>query len=460
MEQCCELPFGYVYTPMAPCASENTSVVDCKSEALPPVLCLSCLTYINKFAKLDPTKNVWECPLCGSEENVMDPSLIQQGGLLSSVLSTPIVEYRQQIHTSQLTDDGTNKPCRNYILVLDSNLNSEEAHAVAIAVQTVCTPKEGDDSDVQIGLIVFDKSIAMYQLGLSGMASADLCTIKQANSDEHLANRRSQILKRPYLATVRPGNEDDMSYLWRCISAVYGTTLSGDSGDVQSSPEEAPQPMSRLDKLKQRKEARQRQEAQASGKIKASSTPNESPWVRAKSKAASAHPYRCTGEALQCAIDLATISQTKTFGRSQILLFTNGCPNVGDGSVVAPDYGGNSRRALNSSSHRQKPDVIQQERLSSAVQYFEKLAEVAQEHEVGVDVFCTGTKQCYNYWLASLLGAIFCKPARSLCTQRMHQVPTNWACPSSKRWSSPPVGMLSPMNRLPRHTCDTTWISS
>jgi hypothetical protein len=362
LETSCELPFGYVWTPMAPCSKENVTVVDCKGEALPPVLCLSCLTYINKFAKLDAEKNVWECPLCGSDENVLEPSLIQQGGPLSSALSTPIVEYRQQLHMGEYEGEF---PSRTYILVLDTNLSREEANAVGLAVEAVCTPREGEI--VKLGLIVFDKSVAMYQLGLSGMASADLCTTKQANSDEHLQNRRSQILKRPYIVTIKAA-DDDFSFLWRCISAVYGTTLTGESA-ADSTPGESPQPVSRLEKLKQRKEARQRQEALDNAQNSASATPRESPWVKAREKAASSHAYRCTGEAIQCAIDLATISQAKAFGRTQILLFTNGCPNLGDGSVVAPDHSFATPKSFSSSSfHRLKPDVIQPERLATAVQ--------------------------------------------------------------------------------------------
>ena len=382
MENCLELPMGFVWTPMAPLNQEiNAAVVDCGGEALPPAICVSCLTYINMHAKL-LDDNRWECPLCGSDENILEESLIKQGGLLSAALSTPIVEYHQKFrHAERL--EAKISSC-TYIFVLDANLSRTEANAVGEAVQAACTPKDGDDCEVKIGLIVFDKRVAMYQLGLSGMAAADLCTIKQANSDEHLANRKSQILKRPYLVTIRPGG-DDMSYLWRCLSAVFGTTVSGDSAGVDDSPEEAPKALSRLELLKQRKEARQMQQAQKDGSI--SRAPRESPWVKAHAKKATIHPSRCTGEALQCAIDLATISQSKTSGRSHILLITNGCPNLGDGSVVLPNMDKSSQRRT---PNRVKPDVIEPERLTSAVQYFDKLAEVAQEHEVGIDVFCTG----------------------------------------------------------------------
>ena len=383
MENCLELPMGFVWTPMAPLTEgSNAAMVDCNGEALPPVLCTSCLSYINMHAKLLPD-NRWDCPLCGSDENVLDEKLIQQGGLLSSALSTPIVEYRQKFRHSDRLEAAISS-C-TYIFVLDANLSRAEANAVGEALEAACVPKDSeDDCEVKIGLIVFDKHIGMYQLGLSGMAAADLCTINQANSDEHLANRKSQILKRPYLATIRPGS-NDMSYLWRCISAVFGTTVSGDNTGVSDSPEEAPRAPSRLEVLKQRKELRQRQQAQREGNV--SREPRESPWMKAQVKKATIHPSRCTGEALQCAIDLATISQSKTNARSQILLFTNGCPNLGDGSVVSSSSKNYSKRKLN---HRIKPDVIEPERLTSAVQYFEKLAEVAQEHEVGIDVFCTG----------------------------------------------------------------------
>jgi Sec23/Sec24 zinc finger/Sec23/Sec24 trunk domain len=367
---------------MAPCPKESLAVVECKGEALPPVLCLSCLAYINQFAKLDVAKSTWECPLCGSDENVLDPKLIAQGGLLSSALSTPIVEFRQEFHAPE-AKNGKNS--RSIILVFDANLSKEDAKAAAAAVQSVCKETEEETS---IGLIVFDKSMAMYQLGLSGMASADVCTIRQANSDEHLANRKSQIQTRPYLATIREG---DMSCLWRCISAVYGTDLSDDTDEDESGHEEADPPQSRLEMLKQRKEARKRHQA-LKEKQQSGSAPQESPWVKMHEKKSSSHPMRCTGEALQCAIDLATISQAQTGSRTQILLFTNGCPNLGDGSVVSTEKAAAPQGRV--AVGRVKPDVIDPDRLTSAVQYFEKLAEVAQEHEVGIDVFCSGKCSC------------------------------------------------------------------
>jgi len=362
------------------------AVVDCGGEALPPAICLSCLTYINQYSKL-LDNNRWECPLCGSDENVLDDKLIQQGGLLSAALSTSIVEYHQKFQHAQPLG-ATISTC-TYIILLDANLSRREANAVGEAIQFACRPKPGENYEVKIGLIVFDRTVAMYQLGLSGMAAADVCTIQQATSDDHLANRKSQILQRPYLATIRPDGDDDMSYLWRCISAVFGTTVGGDSSLAVDFPEEAPKVVSRLEMLKQRKEARQRQQALVDGTI--SGAPRESPWARAHAKKSTLHPSRCTGEALQCAIDLATISQSKTNTRSQILLFTNGCPNIGDGSVVIPEMDRSSKRKTPS---RTKPaDVIKPARLSSAVQYFEKLAAVAQEHEVGIDVFCTGAHE-------------------------------------------------------------------
>ena len=427
METCCELPFGFVWTPMAPCSQGSMSVVDCKGEALPPVLCLSCLSYINMYAKLDSVNNTWECPLCGSDENVLDPTLlVSPDGILSSALATPMVEFRQQFHRLfDTSNTNTNKiTSHTYILVLDANLNREEANAVGRAIQEICCNNHTQQNEeIHIGLIVFDKTIAMYQLGLSSMTCADVCTIHQANSNEHLINRKSQIQNRPYLATLQQqarsgaagggggaGHGDDLSCLWRCLSAVYGTRLGGDpSHDVDSTttsslPGEHPQPppMSRLEKLKQRKESRLRRD-QAHKNPKdpdhdVSLLPQESPWVRAQHRKAHRHPYRCTGEALQCAIDLATISQANAnynnTSHVQILLFTNGCPNLGDGSVVVVSESGtvdtNKKSKRYPLVQRVKPDVIDPERLAGAVTYFEKLASIAQEHEVGIDVFCTG----------------------------------------------------------------------
>lgn len=386
LEKAGELPFGFVWTPMAPNTNKKIEVVDCRGEALPPVICLTCLAYVNMY--IETKDNVWTCPFCRSE-NVLEEKSIRPGGLLSSALSAPVVEFRQHLHQDNQNNNNNiivanTRPIETYILVLDSNLSKEDVKGVGKAVQSVCIPKAAqDDVEIHLGLIVFDKNIAMYQLGLSGMAAADVCTMRQANSDEHLLNRKVQIQQRPYLATIR-GNDDDLAGLWGCLSAVYGTALDLEEGDSNSSGTTDTPQMSRLEKLKQRKEARLRQEQQQQ-EGQAVINPQESPWVAAHNRATASSHKRCTGEAMQCAIDLATMGKTKeTSGRTHILLFTNGCPNLGDGNVVARKRGSSSKKS------RHKADVVDSERLTSAVQYFEETAKHAADNEVGIDVFCTG----------------------------------------------------------------------
>ena len=60
----------------------------------------------------------------------------------------------------------------------------------------------------------------------------------------------------------------------------------------------------------------------------------------------------------------------------------NGCPNVGDGSVVLPqDVDDNPKK---------KHDVIDPDMLIKSVEFFDLMANVALEAGVGIDVFCAG----------------------------------------------------------------------
>jgi hypothetical protein len=140
--------------------------------------------------------------------------------------------------------------------------------------------------------------------------------------------------------------------------------------------------------LRERKEARiRRQQSSSSGPgddDEGDHALAKSPWTLAKEEAKSAPPVRCTGEAIQCAIDLATAGSTNTARTSRILLFTDGCPNYGDGSVVSSEAAstapGRGRAVLNVDPHT----------LSRAVQYFDIIARSASEAGVAIDVFCTG----------------------------------------------------------------------
>jgi len=378
IENTCELPIGFIWTPLSP--NNNMTTIQTNGETLLPVLCLTCLAYCNLFATFDLATGVWICPLCEAK-NVAPTESFSLNGPLSPVLVSPALEFRQSFPNSCSHDLDV---C-NVVFVLDANLPCNEAQAVGSVARSILAEIADAPCQINLGLIVFGKDVSIYQLGVYGMASADVFANHTGLTEDHLNDRS-------YLMTVEKG-DTDLDSLLRCISAVYGVAVSTENDENDNSGN-SPAPVSRMDQLRQRKEERlRRQQASSSGGGGASSAEEthfslaKSPWTMAKEKAKAATPRRCTGEAVQCAIDLATAGSSNEARTSRILLFTNGCPNFGDGTVVSSDVAVTS--ATNDS--KSAPDAVDPPSLARAVQYFDIIARSASEAGVGIDVLCSGS---------------------------------------------------------------------
>ena len=382
LENSCELPFGFVWTPMS--RNNNVALVECRGESLPPVLCLNCLAYLNMYADMDAKTGIWQCPFC-DHSNVAPVEDFAEGGRLSSVSAAPVVEFHQRLGPQSVDEDPVDL-C-TYVLVVDGNLAGEEAKAITTAMQSFLNDYFAGNSHparVQLGLVVFDKTISMYHLGNQGMASADLYTAEEVNDEESLICKKQSLRERPYLALVEPG--DGLSSLWRCLSAVFGVSVETRQTRSETETGNSSQ-SSRAEMLRRRKDARKRKKIlERDGKPNNMQAAASSPWVTNKEKSATL-PSRCTGEAIQCAIDMTTLDDMSR--TSRILLFTNGCPNIGDASVVV---GGDTIRVDSpvSRQNRHSPDVVDPGMLVKAVKYFDLTANYALENGVLVDVFCTG----------------------------------------------------------------------
>lgn len=385
LENSCELPFGFVWTPMAPCNEEAVAIVECPTDALPPVLCLTCLAYMNPNCKLDPRTGVWNCPLC-DQENVAPVREFKEGQLLHQVLKSPIVEYHQpMLEPKPLGPEEPDDSC-TYIFVVDANLPAEDAHAIVTAVESFVAENPKENPKVKLGLVVFDDTVLMYQLGLSGVASADIYTPMDAAQEdvEALIARKAMLDSRAYLMQdVDP--DHSLDNLRRCISAVFGVPVQKSSADTEK-------PMSRQEMLQRQKETRMRKEQvkqhhHQNGSADDNKTPIESPWVKHRQESKSKHPKRSTGEAIQCALDLTGVGSHPS-RTSRILLFTNGCCNSGEFSVVAP--ADESTAIAKRRNKKHNVDFVDTNALAKAVEYFDMTANFALETGVGIDVLCTG----------------------------------------------------------------------
>jgi len=442
----CELPFGFLYTPMAATEDdqeESHTQVPCIGEGLPPVLCLTCLAYLNLYATFDDKQpGIWYCALCGSK-NAAPSQLLQlqqqqprSSNTINPVLVSPQLEFRQPLpslvrHPNPPTTKNKIKVPIHLILVVDANLPKEEAHEIPrVLRRALQQTRDNHDSTMEyhLGFIVFDQFVSIYQLGLSGMACADVfSSTEDGLTLEHLQNRQ-------YLTPHEPRSSDNhdesssssaaLDRLTMCISAVFGVVEEGDKenrqllssssmdGDAIMAAATPPKPLSRLEMLKQRKaerlkkQAAQQQQQQHSVESPSQGTASQqqqqeqphissklSPWMQARqpeTAVAHRHAYRATGEALHTALNLTTASAVpgqKAAPTSRLLLFTNGCPNWGDGSVV-------DRPTTTTSHHNHHgggPDVVHPLKMARAIEYFDTLARSAPG--VAIDVFCTGSSE-------------------------------------------------------------------
>jgi Sec23/Sec24 trunk domain/Sec23/Sec24 zinc finger len=384
----CELPFGFLYTPMAPVAPESTSPTTEQQQQLPSgVICITCLAYMNLYCTVNIETGHWTCALCQCE-NVAPVETVNHTN--SNLLVSPSIEFRQALKNPNTTTTERSAGAvqvrqqhQTVVLVLDQNLPALDAQAVGTMMQNLI--QETPNRQINLGLIVFGKAVSIYQLGISsGMAAADTVRTHGGFTVDRLKGRS-------YLGT-------SMETLLTSISAQFGVSENrASSSDDKEEPKK-----SRMQILKERKEARLQKQQESADTNGVSSDKNShkilprSPWTVARERlAASEPPYRCTGEAIQCAIDLVSVAvdPSTTEGASssvsrsdRILVFTNGCPNLGDGSVVDISDG-DKAKALAAYS------TVDYGKLARASEYYDLIAKAAAESGIGIDVFCTGSSE-------------------------------------------------------------------
>ncbi len=391
LENSCELPFGFVWSPMAN-PDEDTSegdsngmkIIKCGSNEMPPVLCLMCLAYINPYAKIDKKTGIWTCPLC-EHENVVPKNQLRGGSKLMTALESPCVEYRQKVSTPESSEeeknDYTTKDKEDkeisctFIFVVDENLSPKDGQAIAPAIEGILKERsESENSEnTRIGLVVFGKSVSIYQLGISGLASADVYADDFDGDDDELDR---EMEKRSYIAETQ---SVELTSLRNALSSVFGIAIDDDP--VPSTGSFFSQ-SSRIEMLSQRKAARLRKEEH--GTDQENGFAAKSPWIRTSEDSS---PKRCTGNAIQWALMLASSSASSS-RTSRIVLFTNGFPTIGDGSVV--DHGASMEKSKSKRGKRASHDTVNADMLQKAVAYFDAKASLAIDVGIGLDVFCCG----------------------------------------------------------------------
>jgi Sec23/Sec24 trunk domain/Sec23/Sec24 zinc finger len=340
------------------------NIIKCPSSSLPPVLCLTCLAYINKYCETDYSTGKWTCALCATT-NVLPKKYIEgTDALLTPALTCDQVEYHQPLTLETDRDDIC-----TMMLVVDRNLNASDALGILPALKKVLLNLGKDHPIIHLGLVVFDQSVAMYHLGHtnSHLASSDIYPVQE---DEDEVARQKAMEERPYLQVIK--TEADFESLSRCLSAVFSQAKESVNDSTYLTRTGS---ASRMQVLKERKQTRLRLNTASPVVTK------ESPWLKLS---VGQTPKRCTGEALECAMDLASVRRCRT---SKILLFTNGCPNMGEGSVVAEKK---EKKTKFLPKGKKKHQSVDDGQLAKGIQYYDTLATLAMETGIAIDVICAG----------------------------------------------------------------------
>ena len=401
LKNSCELPFGFVFSPMAATGdgsddndSEKIPIIDCASNSLPPVLCLACLAYINPFDEIDKKTGTWVCSLCGHKNFLPIEEVFERSPLMTA-MNSPCVEYRQvvskpQPNEEEKKDDEYYKNNEEgpdyctYIFVVDENLSPKDGQAIIPALEAVLKEQSSNSdmySKARIGLIVFGGSTKIYQLGLSGgLASADMYVPGDFDDDDDEFDKDTE--RRSYIGEMQSGG---FTSLRNSLSSIFGVTIN--EAIDESVTASTGHTSSRMAMLSRKKAARLRKQENDDD----TSIAEKSPWVNRTGDSNSGYRKRCTGKALQCALDLASASTSKSSRTSRIILFTNGYPNIGDGSVVTSKDGLEGSRK--NRGKRATHSIVDTNMLQKAVDYFDVTANAAVSYGIGIDVICCGVTE-------------------------------------------------------------------
>ena len=381
LQYSCELPFGFVWTPLSP--SPDCAVVsNVHQSGLPPILCRNCLAYLNLYCDYNVSSGRWTCAVCGETENVAPPDVFASAaGGPSATMACPLVEYHQPVV------DTTKPDVLTFVVVMDDNIACKEAHRIGNVLTRLFATHTDQGKHLRLGLVTFGEAVAVHQLGIRGIASSDVFAVADKasmngslvgddrrdddndNDGDGFERSPKDIENRNYLAEISKG--DNFESFIMSMSAIFGVP-------VETSRQE---PLSRKEMLRRKKEARLRQKRTASSSSSSigptKSVATDSPWSKQPKR--TSEQQRCTGEAIQHAMNLATFGTHTPSRTTRILLFSNGCPNKGEGNVIR-----------NQTTSPGTADVVDPAALRTTVASFHLIGKTALKGGVGLDVFCTG----------------------------------------------------------------------
>lgn len=394
-----EVPLGFVLTPLA-----SSRIIDSQQVYKEMEICTTCLAYFNLYCDYNSKTGLWKCPFCKSENaiDISSPSSLEK---MCSNIDRQVVEYKQiaagtrasipnhlseSINSQALADEVI-------MVVLDGNIPSVEINSVLkqlskLLINSSTVTSDSTSKIPEIGLIIFTSIISIYQVGLEGLASADVFDpfYDPLEVGNHEPVLNVNIKKRNYLGRLEE--------IQTCASAHFGLSeKNGDRRIVSGLIDEEEKIMgikdsekpSRREMLRRRREARVKKETHTKSRQNANTNQKSNSggskiWDKkdlTKKRTTVKSQKRCTLEAISHAINVAS-SARKKMGR--IILFTNGCCDFGRGNVVPI------------AQVQQLGDTLDSIDVKLASEHFLHVGNEAFRRRIGIDVFCSGNTNIFG----------------------------------------------------------------
>lgn len=414
-----EIPLGFIISPLAPQSDNYDDDATVRVVTNNPylteqdmILCTTCLSYLNLYSNFDDQTGKWICPICKCENMSTKTHTSSSTPIMySNIMNSQIVEYHQiaagydnstsasrasrysynQTPSDELSIVGSNVT----IIILDGNLSPNEVTSIMSNLSSLFS----NDKTQMIGLIIYTSFVNVYQIGIQGVASADIYSIDDDDGDEFEGDEFDDSNSGNVLEL-----EDDRMYLglgsWDqiqfCASAYFGLDVSKEvngrsnlniSQENQQSKYTSDNntknnlTSSRRDMLRQKREARMKNETKMNNFYYDldECTPEQSAefFKQLQNKKKVKAKRRCTGEAVAYGLSLALSVEERSSAR--LLIFTNGCPNFGKGNMT--------QRISNNTL--QEGDMIEnKEHMEKASLYFDSIGKESVDNGVAIDVFC------------------------------------------------------------------------
>jgi hypothetical protein len=376
------LPVGFILNPLVRPRTVAGGIQRVSSDDMN--ICLTCGSYLNVYSPPDVNSGNWICCICQAL-NAAPPSISS-----SQICSSPIVEYCQvaagvgadvrvpsnsqnvnhAFDALSINEEHVEDPT---MIVIDANIPPKEVNALLKHLSTLHLNNAG--------LMIFNNNIHVYQIGLRGIASADIYSPSLDPADSGL-----EADERMYW-----GSFEEVEY---CANVYFGTSgmQTHTSTDPVNTLHALPnghgqqQPLSRTEMLRLKREARMKKKSEKSFN---GFDPNGAAefinTLRTENKPKSQREgMRCTGEAAQYALHLMNGTKSKT---GRVLIFTSGCCSVGKGSVVTE---ASVSVSVETNKSFARGDILDPEQARNASEFMYSLGKTAFNNGVGIDVFCGG----------------------------------------------------------------------